>query len=165
MDKGSMMQKCLSVALLAAVLAVPAFAQSANEAQPARPQPVAQTDFPRQQSPNEWSASKLVGASVYGPDNASIGAINDLIVEADGSVKAAVVGVGGFLGIGEKNVAIPFRALQIQRKPNTTSIDKVIVGFTRQQLRDAPKFVFLQANERTTAGTGQPKEQNGGKAK
>jgi sporulation protein YlmC with PRC-barrel domain len=147
----------LTVAFAAAALAAPAVAQNANTTQPAHRPPVAQTDFPRQQNPDEWRATKLVGASVYGPDNASIGTINDLVFDRDGSVKAAVVGVGGFLGIGEKSVAIPFRAMQIQRKPNTTSIEKVTVGFTRQQLTDAPKFLFLQANEKTTTGNADPK--------
>lgn len=158
-----------TAAALAAMLALPvlAGAQPANAPPSASDAGVAagtitvQTDFLRQQTPSQWRASKLVGASVYGPDNTSIGTINDLVLDGEGQVAAAVVGVGGFLGIGEKNVAIPFRAMQIQRKPNTTSIERVMVGFTRQQLADAPAFGFLQANERTTTGSNRPRGANG----
>ncbi|WP_353622801.1 PRC-barrel domain-containing protein [Aliirhizobium terrae] len=50
--------------------------------------------------------SDLEGKRVYGAGNESIGPINDVLVSQNGSVNAVVVGVGGFLGIGEKNVAV-----------------------------------------------------------
>src|SRR5579885_3271148 len=93
-----------------------------------------QAGFVQQQDPSEWRSSKLVGASVYGPDNKSIGSIDDLIVDQKGAIKAAVVGVGGFLGVGQKDVAIPFDAMQIQRKQNSSSIDKITVNYTKDQL-------------------------------
>ena len=60
-----------------------------------------------------------MGKEIYTADNQSIGDINDLLVAKDGGVVAAVVGVGGFLGIGEKNVAIPFDKITITRETNS----------------------------------------------
>ena len=76
----------------------------------------ANAGFVQQQSQNEWRGSKLIGANVYGPDNKSIGEINDVIVASDGQIKAAVVGVGGFLGVGQKDVAVPFNSLAIDAR-------------------------------------------------
>ncbi len=96
------------------------------------------------QGEHEWRGSKLIGASVYGPDNASIGEITDVLIGGDGTIRAVVVGVGGFLAITDKDVAIPFQALTITRGPANGSIDKVIVKYSKQQLKDAPRFAFGQ---------------------
>ena len=95
---------------------------------------------------NEWRGTKLIGVGVYGPGNTSIGNINELIVGPRGDVRAAVIGVGGFLGIGEKNVAVPFKALQIVRKQNASSVEKVTIAATKEQLQQAPTFAYLEAN-------------------
>jgi sporulation protein YlmC with PRC-barrel domain len=57
-------------------------------------------------------ASDLIGTRVVSANNESIGDINDVILGRDGQIMAAVVGVGGFLGIGEKDVAVPFKTLE-----------------------------------------------------
>jgi sporulation protein YlmC with PRC-barrel domain len=114
-----------------------------------------QAGFVQDQNPNEWRSSKLVGTSVYGPDNKSIGSIDDLVVDQKGAIKAAVIGVGGFLGVGQKDVAVPFEALQIQRKSNSSSIDKITVSYTKDQLSNAPKFAYYQVQSSgTTTGSG-----------
>jgi hypothetical protein len=113
-----------------------------------------QAGFMQQQDPSEWRSSKLVGASVYGPDNKSIGSIDDLIVDQTGAIKAAVIGVGGFLGVGQKDVAVPFDALQIHRKADSSSIDKITVSYTKDQLSNAPKFAYYQVQSTgTTTGS------------
>jgi sporulation protein YlmC with PRC-barrel domain len=61
-----------------------------------------------QMSADQMRGSDLMDVDVYGADNERIGEIDDVIVSRDGQIEAIVVGVGGFLGIGEKNVAIPF---------------------------------------------------------
>ncbi|MBD2748137.1 PRC-barrel domain-containing protein [Microvirga sp. BT688] len=61
---------------------------------------------------NQMMASDLIGTRVVGANNESIGDINDVIMDRNGQIMAAVVGVGGFLGIGEKDVAVPFNALE-----------------------------------------------------
>ena len=56
----------------------------------------------------DWRASKVAGLSVYNDKNESIGSINDLLMDKSGSVKAAVISVGGFLGVGAHLVAVPY---------------------------------------------------------
>lgn len=69
-----------------------------------------------EQAENHISVNDFMGQAIYTADDQSIGEINDLLVEENGGVVAAVVGVGGFLGIGEKNVAIPFDKITITRE-------------------------------------------------
>jgi hypothetical protein len=96
----------------------------------------------------DWRASKLIGASVVGPDDKSIGDINELLIAEDGSVDAVVVGVGGFLGIGEKNVAIPFDTLNVQRDADSNDIEKISVSFSKEELENAPKFAYSEEQPR-----------------
>lgn len=77
--------------------------------------------FMTEQSMNQWRASKLVGVDVYGADNQKVGDINEVLVNKDGTAEAVVVGVGGFLGIGEKNVAVPFKSLEWTTEPRATT--------------------------------------------
>jgi sporulation protein YlmC with PRC-barrel domain len=64
-----------------------------------------------------WRASKLVGLSVYNDNNESLGSINDLLTDKGGNIKAVVIGVGGFLGVGEHLVAIPFDKIKFVNEP------------------------------------------------
>lgn len=64
-----------------------------------------------------WRASKLVGVNVYGPDQKKVGDINEVLMGQDGKAAYVVVGVGGFLGIGEKNVAIPYDKVTFSQDP------------------------------------------------
>src|SRR4029077_663937 len=70
-----------------------------------------------------WRGSKVVGLNVYNDKNESIGSINDLLIDKSGSIKAVVLGVGGFLGMGEHLVAIPFDKIKFvdQPVPSTTT--------------------------------------------
>jgi sporulation protein YlmC with PRC-barrel domain len=63
------------------------------------------------------SASKVVGVSVYNDNNESLGSINDLLTDQTGNIKAVVIGVGGFLGVGEHLVAIPFDKIKFVNEP------------------------------------------------
>jgi hypothetical protein len=74
--------------------------------------------FITQQQQNQWRASRLIGINVYGADNERIGDINEVLVDRSGNADAVVIGVGGFLGIGEKNVALPFNAFEWQMEDN-----------------------------------------------
>jgi sporulation protein YlmC with PRC-barrel domain len=79
------------------------------------------TNFIQHAQPGDWRASKLVGVAIYGPDNKSIGSVNDVIIGKDGALKAVVIGVGGFLGVGAKNVAVPFSAISWMDTPPVTA--------------------------------------------
>jgi hypothetical protein len=144
-----MMTRILTATALAATLAVPAFAQAPASK---TDQSTGQAEFPQNDSANDWRGTKLIGASVYGPDNASIGEISDVLIAGDGKIQAVVVGVGGFLGVGEKDVALPFYSLTITRKPDSRSIDKIKVSYSKDQPKDAPAFVFNDTPPLQTTG-------------
>jgi len=64
-----------------------------------------------------WRASKVVGLAVYNDNNDSVGTINDLLMDKSGNIKAVVLGVGGFLGVGEHLVAVPFDKVKFVNEP------------------------------------------------
>ena len=84
--------------------------------------------FASQLMPNQWLASKLMDQSVLGPDNKSVGDINDLVLDQSGNIQSVVIGVGGFLGIGEKDVAVPFRSLEIQHDASASTTGTTTTG-------------------------------------
>jgi sporulation protein YlmC with PRC-barrel domain len=115
----------VAIGLLAGtLLAAPALAQTAPA--PAGGQPAAPAAQPAPQSggsgvqyitqgrPDMWRASQLDGVDIYNNNNEKIGDISDVLVDQSGKVEAVVIGVGGFLGIGERNVAVPFNALKFE---------------------------------------------------
>ncbi|WJR77059.1 PRC-barrel domain-containing protein [Bradyrhizobium sp. NP1] len=67
----------------------------------------------------DWRASKVIGLKVYNDNNENVGSINDLLVDKSGNIKAAVIGVGGFLGVGEHLVAVSFDKLKFSDQPVT----------------------------------------------
>ena len=83
--------------------------------------------------------------NVYDPGNNTIGEISDLLVEPDGKIPAVMVSVGGFLGVGEKDVAVPFNAVRITKKDNKTYL---VLNATKDALKSAPGFKYDR--EKTT---------------
>jgi sporulation protein YlmC with PRC-barrel domain len=65
----------------------------------------------------DWRTSKVVGLSVYNDNNESIGSINDLLTDRNGTIKAVVLGVGGFLGMGAHLVAVPYDKIKFVNEP------------------------------------------------
>jgi opacity protein-like surface antigen len=158
-----MMKRTLTAAALAVVLAAPAFAQSPppssssqspGAASSSTSAPATSGSFVQKQEVSDWRGSKVIGTTVYGPDNASIGEVNDVLIGNDGKIRAAVIGVGGFLGVSEKYVAIPFEQLNIGRKPDSSMIDKIKVSFTKDQLKSAPAFAYADSTSASTTGSG-----------
>ncbi|EIM25572.1 PRC-barrel domain-containing protein [Microvirga lotononidis] len=79
--------------------------------------------FMTQMQSSQIMASDLIGTRVVSANNESIGDVNDVILDRNGRVMAAVVGVGGFLGIGEKNVAVPFDSLEFMSAQQAQALD------------------------------------------
>ena len=79
--------------------------------------------FIDKQALDEWRAPKLVGVDVYGPDNKVVGKIKDILMTHDGTARAVVIGVGGFLGMGEKDIAVPFQSVQWRTEGRTIPIE------------------------------------------
>jgi sporulation protein YlmC with PRC-barrel domain len=151
-----MLKHTLTTTAFAALMLSSALAQSPPATAPGATKPMAAPStmappslaneaFLNQQSTSEWRASKLIGTNVIGPDNAKIGDIEDVLVDSSGAVRAVVIGVGGFLGVGEKGVAIPLKSLVIKQSPNGDKIEKLSVSFTKDQLKNAPEFKWKQA--------------------
>ncbi|MBI5322245.1 PRC-barrel domain-containing protein [Bradyrhizobium sp.] len=103
-----------------ALLASVAFAQSpSTPSDTTKNSPTTtMSDTSRQSSfQGSWRASKLVGLSVYNDKNESVGSINDLLTDKNGKITAVVIGVGGFLGVGEHLVAVPFEKVKFSDQP------------------------------------------------
>jgi len=65
----------------------------------------------------DWRVSKIPGVNVYNDKNENVGSINDLLMDKSGSVKAAVISVGGFLGVGARLVAVPYDKIKFVNEP------------------------------------------------
>jgi sporulation protein YlmC with PRC-barrel domain len=99
-----------------ALLATAAFAQTPTATTDrANMAPATASDSASYQG--SWRASKLVGLSVYNDNNESLGSINDLLTDKSGNIKAVVIGVGGFLGVGEHLVAVPLDKIKFVNEP------------------------------------------------
>ena len=116
---------------------------------------VAQGTYLTEQAPDQVSANTYIGQSVYNANNESIGSINDLIMKKDGGIVAAIVGVGGFLGIGEKDVAVPMEKIAIAQNTQDGSL-KLTTSETAESLKAAPEFktLAMQSAEKAPAATG-----------
>ncbi len=107
-----------------ALLASVAFAQSPSTSDTTKSDttkmaPAAASDTSTSPSSfqGNWRASKVVGLNVYNDKNESVGSINDLLTDKNGKIVAVVIGVGGFLGVGEHLVAIPFEKVKFSTEP------------------------------------------------
>ncbi|MCX8996313.1 PRC-barrel domain-containing protein [Rhizobiaceae bacterium BDR2-2] len=91
------------------------------------------------QEPGQIAATSYIGQTVHNSADESIGKVTDLILDGDQRVVAAVIGVGGFLGIGEKNVAVPIDSIEAVRDPENGSL-KLTTLETAETLQAAPEF-------------------------
>jgi sporulation protein YlmC with PRC-barrel domain len=117
LEEEAKMPKTLAYATLFSAALIGSGAYGAdNSAVPKDQQPQAQAQsgvkFVTSQEKTQWRAPKLVGVGVYGPDGKQIGKIDDLLMDRNGEAKTVVIGVGGFLGFGKKDVAVPFSTMQ-----------------------------------------------------
>lgn len=101
--------------------------------------PASGSGYLTEQAEGQISANTYIGQPVYNAVDESIGEINDVIFTMDGSVEAAVIGVGGFLGIGEKNVAVPLDTITVTEVPNSADL-KLTTQETADTLNAAPEF-------------------------
>jgi hypothetical protein len=91
------------------------------------------------QDANTILAKDLIGQTVYSPDKAKIGSISDLILSKDGkTVEGFVIGVGGFLGIGEKSVAMKIDRLKMSSGPNGSF--ELAMDAKKEELTNTPTF-------------------------
>lgn len=141
-------QPRLAVSALALILAsAPTFAQAPTS-------PMATPSFAAQQPVGESLVSMFVGQDVTNAAGEKVGDIRDLLFDKSGRISMAVIGVGGFLGLGEKYVAVPYGALTITSGAKGARI--VTAALSKEALEKAPEFkptektTFMKARE--TAG-------------
>jgi sporulation protein YlmC with PRC-barrel domain len=171
------MKSLLSATAIALFVATPAFAQQ-SATDPAKP-PAADrsmsapaksdagaaatttgtqpTTASTSQKPGQINADKLIGQDIENPEGDDIGEIKSVILNQDGSVDSVIVGVGGFLGLGEREVAIKWSDLKVQDNGET-----IVASFTKDQLKAMPEYeyadeqqrgrTFTRDGARTTAG-------------
>ena len=117
------MKRIFAVALLSgAVLGSAAFAESTQPADRAAPATTAnQAVDAKMTLKGDWRASKIIGLNVYNEANEKLGDINELLLDKTGKVNAVVIGVGGFLGMGEHDIAVSMDKLKFVEEPVRTS--------------------------------------------
>jgi sporulation protein YlmC with PRC-barrel domain len=140
-----MLKTHMAACLVATMFAAPAFAQTpappstspsapnSSMTAPAAPSSAMPSSpmaghFLTKIEPMHVMASELIGTRVVSANNESIGDINDVIVDRKGQAIAAVVGVGGFLGIGEKDVAVPFEMLEFATREQASAMSNNVTS-------------------------------------
>ena len=111
--------------------------------------------FVTQQASDQWLATKFKGTDVIGSNNEKIGDVNDILFDRNGKVMAYVIGVGGFLGIGSKDVALAPAAFQVQPASDKDEL-KLKLAMSRDELKNAPEFKPAAARAAPTTGQGTP---------
>ena len=101
--------------------------------------------FIQMQAQDDWLASRMIGSTIYGSGDETLGDINDIVIASNGQIKAVVIGVGGFLGIGEHKVAIAWNDLRFD-----TNRDVAVVSMTKEQLRAMPEYRADRARNTNT---------------
>jgi sporulation protein YlmC with PRC-barrel domain len=83
--------------------------------------------------------SDYYNQSVYDNRDSKIGDVNDLLLDKSGKINAVIIGVGGFLGVGEKNVAVPFSSLKVAEKNGSRYL---VLETTKEALQTAPGYTY-----------------------
>jgi sporulation protein YlmC with PRC-barrel domain len=145
-----MMSRFIAISVIALLAASPGIAQQAPTTAPptATPQATSTSSKVLSSVPGQSvTVADWYKQSVYDPSNAKIGEVRDVLLSADGKVTALIVGVGGFLGIGEKDVAVPFNAIKHESRDGKVYLT---MNATKDELKTAPGLRY----DRTTTTWG-----------
>ena len=123
------MSKVLYATAVIAVLAVPAIADTMSNAR------MMGANDQRFVTVTDWYKQ-----NVYDPNDNKIGEVMDVLIDKSGKVTSLIVGVGGFLGAGEKEVAVPFDAVHVTNKDNNKWY--LVMNTTKDDLKSAPGFKY-----------------------
>jgi PRC-barrel domain len=150
--------KILAYTALALALATPLAGAQAQQRQ-GGPAAQALSSIPA----NSLTATVWHKQNVYDPGDNKIGEIMDVLVDREGKISTLIVGVGGFLGMGEKDVAVPFNAVRLTSKDNNKFY--LVMNATKDALKAAKGFKYDRnamtwVPEDAPATTGSPPRQN-----
>ena len=154
-----MLKKLMMSTALSAVMVTAAFAQSPSSPSSSSPPPAAQSqgsgkaNFVTAQKPDQWLATKFKGTDVLGSDNQKIGDVSDILFDKSGKIEAFVVSVGGFLGVGAKEVALAPSSFDVVPGQNG-SADKLKLSATKDELQQAQNFARYEPPRPSTTGSG-----------
>ena len=123
------MSKLIYAAAVLAALSVPALADT-------------NAQMLRQMPADALTVTDWYKQDVYDPSNNKIGEIMDVLLDKSGKVTSLIIGVGGFLGAGEKDVAVPFEAVRVTNKNNKKFT--LVMNTTKDDLKSAPGFKYDQ---------------------
>jgi PRC-barrel domain len=98
-------------------------------------------------APTHWRSSESIGQAVFNRAGERIGEIDDLLIDKGGRVLAAVIGVGGFLGIGEHKVAVSYQSFEMTREPDGKP--RLVVDINKAVLKDAPVYKPVDSAKRS----------------
>ena len=130
------MMKLAYTALLLALATTTASAQAQPSPQQQGPAAQILTAIPA----NSVTVTVWHKQNVYDPGNNKIGNIEDVLVDREGKATALIIGVGGFLGMGEKDVAVPFNAVRLTTKDNNKFY--LVMNSTKDALKSAKGFKY-----------------------
>src|SRR5216684_3500247 len=166
--EAKMLKKLMISAAVSALMVSGALAQASPPAK-SDAAPVDAAKFISSQSTDQWVFSRFKGTNVLGPDDAKVGDVNDMLLDKSGKIIGLIVGVGGFLGIGEKSVAIDMGAFHVVPASTGSTVGagggvagacdndptnvKLKVSWTKDQLKAAPDFQYYRPPARTTSPT------------
>ena len=88
-------------------------------------------------STGHWLASDVYKADVYDTSENKVGNVTDLMIDSSGNVTAAIIGVGGFLGVGQKDVVIPFKELKVSTRDGK---EWLVLNRTKDELKKMPAY-------------------------
>jgi hypothetical protein len=139
-----MLSKLAGAAVLGtALIAAPAMAQNSKMSEP-KSSTAAMNETAS--AAGLWQGSKVIGLNVYNDQNEKIGSIKELMLDKSGNIASAVIGVGGFLGMGERDVAVKFADLKWSNEPvktttssSTTTTRPATTGAANTSSSNAPK--------------------------
>jgi sporulation protein YlmC with PRC-barrel domain len=144
-----MIRPFLSTTAVVLALAAPAWAQTTTDQPTTTPppateesgaQPTAQPEaIIPEQTETQLIAEDLMGIPVVGSGDEEIGKVEDLIFDEQEKITGVVVGVGGFLGIGKKEVGLDWNQAKLEEDPDSGK-KKVVIGLTKADLEAAPDF-------------------------
>jgi PRC-barrel domain len=114
-----------------------------TEAKPILPEKSAEqsAQFLNEQKADDILASTIIGRPAVNIQDETIGNVNDLVTDRGGKITAALIGVGGFLGIGERHVAVRFEDLKLTSDENNNA--KVVLNISKERLASAPDYRLL----------------------
>ncbi len=146
------MKTLVAVALLSVTaLSGSAYAQTAQPADRTTPAVTTSKNADKLMLKGQWRASKLMGLDVYNDANEKLGDINELILDKDGKVSAVVIGVGGFLGMGEHDIAVSMDKLKFKEEAVRTSATTTRESTTGAATTTAPAATTTAPAATTTA--------------